>query len=162
METRKTIRLQGYDYSQPGGYFVTICTKDREPYFCRGAHCAPAGEIPPYSDVGKAVKGAIEQIPAHYPGVKVDKYVIMPNHIHMILLLDEQKRRTLCAPTSAISVSRVIRAMKEAVTKKVGYSVWQRSYHDHIIRNQAEYLEIWSYIDTNPARWAEDCYYKEV
>ena len=161
MEQRKKLRLEGYDYSQSGWYFITVCTKDRIPHFCRGAQCAPVGEFPPYSDVGEAAKCAIEQISVHYPEVKVDKYVIMPNHIHMILVIDGEERRTLCAPTSPVSIPRVVKAMKEAVTKTIGYSVWHRSYHDHIIRSEEDYLNIWTYIDTNPAKWTEDCYYKE-
>ena len=65
----------------------------------------------------------------------------------------------MCAPTSNPSVARIIKMMKEAVTKSVGRSIWQKGYHDHVIRNDADYLRIWHYIDTNPAKWREDCYY---
>ena len=102
------------------------------------------------------------QIPQHYPNVFVDKFVIMPNHIHMILTLRKDCGRTMCAPTSPLSVSRIIRGMKESVTKAVGFPLWQKSYHDHIIRSAADYRRIWEYIDTNPAQWREDCYYGEI
>jgi REP element-mobilizing transposase RayT len=161
---RKKNRLEGYDYSQPGWYFITVCTKGKAPYFCRGAHCAPcATGLHPFTKAGEAAEKAIKQIPEHYCAVKVDKYVVMPNHIHMILVIEQDgERRTMCAPTSTASVPRIVKAMKEAVTKELGCSVWQRSYHDHIIRSEEEYLEIWAYIDTNPAKWAEDCYYEEA
>ena len=104
---------------------------------------------------------AIQGIPHHYPHVFVDKYVVMPNHIHLILRI-EGDGRTLCAPTSAVSGPRIIKAMKEAVTKRAGFSLWQKGYHDHIIRNDADYLRIWDYIHTNPAKWREDCYFTET
>jgi len=112
---------------------------------------------------GKVTQQAICAISEHYPHVSVEKYVIMPNHIHMILCVN--RGRTLCAPTKRESqrsvVARVIKHMKEYVTKSIGYSIWQKGYHDHIIRNEADYLRIWEYIDTNPQKWSEDCYYKE-
>ncbi|WP_295632444.1 transposase [uncultured Intestinimonas sp.] len=78
----------------------------------------------------------------------------MPNHVHMILVLTSQGGRTLCAPT----VSRVIKQFKGVVTKRAGLPLWQKSFHDHIIRNEADYLRIWQYIDTNPLKWREDCF----
>ena len=65
----------------------------------------------------------------------------------------------MCAPTKKTSVPQIIKMLKEIVTKRIGYSIWQRGYHDHIIRNAADYRRVWDYIDTNPARWREDCYY---
>ena len=67
--------------------------------------------------------------------------------------------RTLCAPTPVGAVPRIIKAMKETVTKCARSPVWQKGYHDHIVRGEADYLRIWNYIDTNPAKWREDCYY---
>ena len=65
----------------------------------------------------------------------------------------------MCAPMPDPSVARIVKMMKEAVTKFVGRPIWQKGYHDHVIRNDADYLRIWNYIDTNPAKWREDCYY---
>lgn len=87
----------------------------------------------------------------------VEKYVIMPNHIHMILILSGNDGRTMCAPTT----SRIIHHMKEYVTKRLHYSIWQKSYYDHIIRDEQDFQRIWTYIDTNPQKWEDDCYYKE-
>lgn len=67
----------------------------------------------------------------------------------------------MCAPTCRPSIPGILRGMKEAVTKTVGFPLWQKSFHDHIIRGEADYLRIWHYIDTNPAKWREDCYYKD-
>ena len=130
---------------------------------CRGAQCAPAAGLPELSYAGMVTEQAILGIAAHYPHVSVEKYVIMPNHIHMILRID--RGRTRCAPTKDDAernmVARVVKHMKAYVTKTIGYSIWQKSYHDHIIRNEADYLRIWNYIDTNPEKWREDRYYTE-
>ncbi len=153
---RKPLRLSGWDYSDTGCYFITICTTDMRQILRRGAHCAPEPNFPPLSEIGETVEWAIMEIPSHYQTVKVDKYVVMPNHIHLILVLETgDGGRTMCAPT----VSRIIRGMKEAVTKRIGQKIWQRGYYDHIIRNESDYLRIWDYIDTNPAKWEEDEYY---
>ena len=170
MDERKSPRLEGYDYSRSGYYFVTVCTRDRRPYLretgydiqkgdgkacCRrGAQCAPA-PLPSLTRAGEIAERALLQIPAHYPGVAVDKYVVMPNHIHLILTLPCDGGRALRAPT----VSRIIRAWKETVTKTLGTPIWQKSFYDHIICDENDYLRIWNYIDTNPLQWAEDEYY---
>ena len=85
----------------------------------------------------------------------------MPNHIHMILTLAEDGGRTMCAPTHRPAIPQIVHGMKEAITKTIGFSIWQKSYHDHIIRNDADYRRIWQYIGNNPAKWREDCYYKD-
>ena len=118
------------------------------------------------SETGEIVKSAIEKIPLIYKNIAIDKYVIMPNHIHMIIRIIIDRRtscdgdgRTLCAPT--VDLSRVIKLCKEAVTKKTCTSIWQKSFYDHIIRGEDEYMQIWRYIDENPARWSEDDYYTQ-
>lgn len=162
---RKQNRLQGYDYGRPGYYFITVCVEERAEMLsevvreCRGAHCAPA--YVQLSDIGHVVENTILQIPQYHRDVRVDKYVIMPNHVHMILVLEQGRGRTMCAPTRHSSIPGILHGMKEAVTKTIGFSIWQKSYHDHIIRNEADYRRIWEYIDTNPAKWREDCYYEE-
>ena len=104
--------------------------------------------------IGEIVDEAIRLIPQHYEVVFVDKYVIMPNHIHILLRID-RGGRPMVAPT----ISRVVQQMKGYIAKKVGCSIWQKLFHDHIIRNQADYLKIWQYIDTNPLKWHDDCFY---
>ena len=164
---RKPNRLTGYDYSRPGCYFVTFCVVDRlpllreDPSLRRGAHCAPASVFPPLTPAGQVSEQAILGIPTYYENVTVEKYVVMPNHVHLLLCIHrpESNGRTMCAPTKKTSVPQIIKMLKEIVTKRIGYPIWQKGYHDHIIRSDADYLRIWNYMDTNPAKWREDCYY---
>ena len=151
---RKSNRLNGYDYSSCGAYFITVCTKDKQKLFWKNVG-APIGR-PGLSEYGIIVEKAINNISVKYPMISVDKYVIMPNHIHIILAINaDEYGRPMGAPT----ISTVINHMKGYVTKRIGFPVWQKLYHDHIIRGQADYDEIWQYIDENPLRWNSDCYY---
>ncbi|MEG2711330.1 MAG: transposase [Clostridia bacterium] len=153
---RKPNRLKDYDYSQNGAYFITICTKDRsELLWMVGARIARPQAPAPLSAYGVVIEGAIQKIAAHYPCISVPKYVVMPNHIHMILVVANDGGRAMRAPTLAT----VLNQMKGYVTKQIGFSPWQKLYHDHIIRNEREYQKIWDYIDTNPSKWEEDCFY---
>ena len=165
---RKANRLPTYDYAQSGAYFITICTRERQQILWAdnnletvedvGAHSVRPQRSPHLSQAGKVVEDAILQIHAHYPAVQLEKYAIMPNHVHLLLMIQrEQGGRTLCAPT----LSLVIKQMKENVTKHLGHSVWQKSFHDHVIRTQYGFEMIWQYIDTNPQNWHKDCFYKE-
>ena len=104
---------------------------------------------------GQTVRKYIESM-SRTEGVNVDKYVIMPNHIHLLISIDSGPMRA-SAPTA--SIPGIIRSFKGLVTKALGENIFQRSYHDHIIRNEADYLLHWNYIDTNPARWDKDEYY---
>jgi len=108
------------------------------------------------SEYGIIVNKSIQEIPVHYPQIIVDKYIIMPNHIHMILKLSGNKDgRAMPAPT----ISTVINQLKGAITKQIGFSMWQKLFHDRIIRDEIEYQNKLNYIEENPARWAEDEYY---
>jgi len=94
-----------------------------------------------------------------YPNVRLDKSVIMPNHIHMILVLTQpESGRAQLAPT----LPHIVQQFKGKITKRIGMPIWQKGYYDHVIRNQADYLRIWNYIDGNPARWEEDEYFLPV
>ena len=97
----------------------------------------------------------INNINIKYKNVSVDKYVIMPNHIHLIISLYGTMRAS--SPTK--NIENIIRSFKIMVTKEIGKSIWQRSYHDHIIRGEKDYQKIWEYIDTNVIRWKKDCFY---
>lgn len=147
---RKRIRLENYDYSSDGAYFVTVCVirKDISLWKNVGANCVRQNITQELSDIGKLVDNEIQKIETIYDSVTVDKYCIMPDHIHMILLIDT-KWRTQFAPT----ISRVIKQFKGAITKKLGFSIWQKSFNDEIIRNEKAYLEIWQYIDENPVKY---------
>ena len=150
---RKNIRLKEYDYSQAGYYFVTICTNDKKNLFWNvGATC---GRQFQKSLIGEIVDLEINKINSIYKNVEINKYVIMPNHIHMILVLYAGNGRSKTTPT----ISRIIQQFKGSVSKQVGFSLWQKSFYDHIIRNEQEYQKIWEYIDTNPLKWHEDKYF---
>jgi putative transposase len=159
---RKNIRLKDYDYSQNGAYFITICTNKRHEMLgkiCRGDYQSPAsGAKISLSEYGLIAEKSINKIVDCYLYVFVDKYVVMPNHIHIILLVQNgiaKDGRLIIAPT----ISTVIQQLKRYVSKQIGFSIWQKSFHDHIIRNEEEYLKICEYIDTNPQKWQDDCYY---
>ena len=153
LPVRKNIRLSGYDYSKAGCYYITLCIKERHELLWKSTPVGAHNVRPQLSDVGVIIESAIENIPKIYPSVKIDKYVIMPNHIHMIIV-QGSLGRAMRAPT----ISRIINQMKGYVTKQVGYSMWQKLFHDHIIRDEAEYQRIWKYIDENPVSWAVDEY----
>ena len=156
MEQRKRLRLQDYDYSQNGAYFITVCTKGRKQLLSRivgrGAFAAPQVEL---TECGKIAERYIKSIPG------IDKYVIMPNHVHLIIVIAENDG-AVRAPHPTQSISTRIGAMKSLVSKEIGYSIWQTSFHDHIIRTEQDYAEIWQYIDTNPLTWESDCFYQSL
>ena len=158
MGTRKSLRLDGYDYSAQGAYFVTFCVRDMQPLLWNapvGARIARPTDALPLSPAGHVVQTAIEQIPLHYPGVFVDNSVIMPNHVHILLRIQHEGGRAMRAPT----ISQIINQLKGYSTKQIGRAIWQRSYYDHIIRDEADYTARYNYILDNPRRWAEDEYY---
>ncbi len=154
---RKRNRLEGFDYSSNGSYLVTICIKDRKTplWHSVGADIIrPDYELIediefPLSEAGKIVKTAIDNIPNYYSCVLVDKYCIMPDHIHMIV--------SICAPAdgrmiSAPTLSTVIGQMKRWVSKQLGKSIWQKSFNDRVIENDKAYSEVWEYINNNPRK----------
>ena len=152
---RKLTRLPDYDYASPGAYFITICTKNRSCILSNitvGADALGGPSLQP-TDAGKVVEQYLLSA-ERMPGFRVDKYVVMPNHIHMILRIESGPPRA-----SAPTVSDAVGAIKRLVNRRLGHDIWQRSFHEHVIRNEHDYREIWEYIDANPAKWAEDRYY---
>jgi putative transposase len=157
---RKRIRLEGYDYSSCGAYFVTICVANRNALLWKnaGANCAYPNESPPLSNIGETIDNEVRKLNTIYENVTVDKYCIMPDHIHMILFITPDE----CGPTQiAPSLPRIMKQFKGSITKQIGFSIWQKSFNDRIIRNEKGYQEAWQYIDTNPLKWEEDCFYSE-
>lgn len=152
---RKPNRLARYDYSQPGYYFVTICSKGREHLFgCVVGADVPIGPHVQLSEIGAIVEETISQMPS------AEKYIVMPNHVHILLRIPAASNGPMGTSAPTRSVSWIVRYLKRTVAMACGKAVWQRSYHDHIVRDQADYLRIWDYIETNPARWAEDAYFR--
>ena len=154
---RKRNRLLGFDYSSPNAYFLTICTEARRNLFWEsvGATSGRPNDLP-LTELGKTVQAAIVSIPKCYPAVAVEHFVVMPNHAHILLrICADECGRPLVAPT----VSRIVKQLKGVVSKQYGPGIWQKGFHDHVIRTEEDYKKIWQYIDGNPAAWAKDCFF---
>ena len=155
---RKHPRLKDYDYSQDGAYFVTLCSKEKAKIFCRivGRDDPGAPPCTQLTDAGRVVDKYIQSIPTAYKDVELDKYVVMPNHIHLLLSISAPSG----APRSSRpTISRVIGALKRFTNKDADKDLWQTTFHDHIIRDEQDYLACWQYINDNPAKWTEDKYF---
>ncbi len=150
LPVRKHPRLKEYDYCRNGAYFATICAKNHAHVFgaVRGDHAPAWVEL---SEVGKIADQHIRNISVVYKTVRVEKYVIMPNHIHLLIVI-----MALCDEESHLSLHTIIRSFKTLVTKQIGYSIWQSSYYDRVICNEERYQDVWNYIDRNPLKWQED------
>jgi putative transposase len=162
---RRSIRLRNYDYSQAGYYYVTICTQDRICLFggVREEHVY-------LNRLGLLVKRCWRWLPHRYPYVKLDRWVIMPNHLHgIVVIADEDLCRggSRTAPTAVVprrkALGRLIGAFKTASTKEInkimntpGARIWQRSFYDHVMRNETELGLIRQYIFNNPLKWHLD------
>lgn len=144
-----------------GAYFLTICTVDKKNLLGKivggGDLDAPQVQL---TEAGRVVQKYI-QTANGIPGVRIDKYVVMPNHIHIIVFVEEMENGTSGSPSPTnAKVPRLVGALKRYCHKETG-KIFQRSYHDHIIRGEADYRKIWEYIENNPVRWIEDCFYVE-
>ena len=154
---RKPNRLTEYDYSTPNAYFITVCTQNRKNLFWTDVLAAiDCPENISLTDIGMMVKQVIYDISRHYPTIRVDHSVVMPNHIHLLLQIKTDiDGRPMAAPT----ISTVINQTKGAASKMAGFSVWQKGFYDHVIRNDNDYRDIWNYIEGNPGKWTEDKLY---
>ena len=121
----------------------------------RGALAPPEVVL---KEPGLILNDFIQRIPVVYPGVFVDEYVIMPNHVHLLLRIAPGDGG---AGAPRPTVPSIVGGLKSLTRRKVGYPLWQTSFYDHIIRDESDYLRIWNYIDTNPAKWPEDKYYNQ-
>ncbi len=170
---RRSIRLRGYDYAQAGFYFVTICVRDRECMF--GETVDNDVRLSKY---GTLVAQAWEDLPNHYPHIELDRFVVMPNHFHGIVVLTpvgvglesahSDVRSTVRAglkpaPTKRHGLPEIVRGFKTFSARRIneirqtpGTSVWQRNYYEHVIRDESDYNRIAEYIANNPQRWVED------
>jgi REP element-mobilizing transposase RayT len=161
----ESTRLKNWDYSSFGYYFVTICTRNRECLFGNIVD----GEIV-LSEIGKIAKQYWLGIPNHFQNAKLDEFVIMPNHIHGIVIIDNvetphgvslQQRQNKFSKPIPGSLSMVINQYKSTVTRwcrKNGYNdfAWQSRFYDHIIRNENSLRKIREYINNNPMKWDID------
>ncbi len=155
---RRPNRKKGHDYSQNGVYFLTICIDGKK---CILSRIVPSGSetIPPslqLSDIGNTVENELIRLGQTYPSLRVDHYVVMPNHVHLLLSLDDPDQDA----AGRVTIANAVNQFKGAVTKKLGFRIWQKGYHDHIIRDERDYERRWRYIDDNPRRWEEDSEYR--
>lgn len=174
---RRSIRLNGYDYAQNGNYFLTLCTRNRECLF---------GDVRDgkmyLSNYGGMVNECWQEIPVYFPQIILHEYVIMPNHVHGIIEINNPQSTGAnigrCTDTVGVgannysplrtpqsrphgtsrTVGSVVRGFKIGVTKQMGFSPWQRNYYEHIIRNDESYQNIVRYMAQNPLKWKEDCF----
>ena len=165
-KSRRSIRLSGYDYSQAGAYFVTICAKKRNSVFGE----ISGDEMNPNA-FGNIVIKCWMAIPQHFGFAELDEFVLMPNHIHGILVLaDQPGRGTIYRALAGVerfgdptpdSLPTIIRTFKAAATRQINRDsgplvVWQRGYYEHVIRDEKELNRIRQYIVENPLKWATD------
>ena len=161
---RRSTRLSEFDYTRQGAYFVTMCTQNRMCLFGEIVN----GEMR-MNELGRVAHSVWKEIPAHFPQVETDAWVVMPNHVHGILLIAHNARATHASPLRPSSgppkrsLGAIVGSYKSAVSKRInqscrtpGVPLWQRSYYDHVIRNDADLNRIRQYIAENPARWHED------
>lgn len=171
---RRSIRLQGYDYSQAGAYFITICTQNRT---CLFGNVMDGKMV--LNDAGLVAENCWLEIPDHFPNTTMDEFVIMPNHIHGIIIINEidppnavvgvqylepqrnEPQRNRYQKIIPKSIGSIVRGFKIGVTKWFRqntdvYHVWQRNYYEHIVRNDDALNAIRQYIINNPLKWRDD------
>jgi putative transposase len=160
MRERKSNRLKGFDYSSSGYYFVTICTLNRKEWFGEIGN----GQMIP-NTYGTIAQSPWEEIPNHFERVGVDEFTVMPNHIHGIMIIEKDvgnaSMRSLQDRTK-MRLSKIIQQYKAAVTRDIHWFrkdlcfKWQKSFYDHVIRNETELFRIRGYIQNNPLKWGLD------
>jgi len=153
---RRPNRIPEFDYSQNYAYFLTICT-DHKQCILGTIVKDDQGNAPRIrlSKAGELVDRAILGIPEHYSSVKLEHYVVMPNHVHILLRLENTEGQR------SVTVATVVQQWKGFITKQLGKPIWQKLYYDHVIRDPDDFAVKWRYIDNNPARWMEDKYFIE-
>ena len=164
LKKRRTTRLQEYDYSTPGAYFLTLCTQDRRCLLSRivgtGVPDVPNIELLPY---GKVAVKYLHQLNDFYEHLSVESYVIMPNHIHILLMIHNNGPSRTPVPTALqnSTISRFLSTFKRFCNKECGKNIWQSRSYDHIIRDQADFDRHLKYIYENPFKWEEDSLYTQ-
>ncbi|MBQ7115767.1 MAG: hypothetical protein IJN94_05075 [Clostridia bacterium] len=157
LHQRKRMRLEAFDYSSPGCYFVTILTHNRSKLFW---------DYDKLNDSGHIVEEDILSLSEHFKDVKIDNFIVMPDHIHLMITIgcdalddsDEVLLKELLCENTHSKLNVIVGSLKSGITRKIHklkpeINVWHKSYYDHIIKNQKDYNETWDYIDANPIRW---------
>lgn len=160
---RHSTRLKGYDYNSEGLYFITICCKNRINLFGEVSHSQMT-----LNEYGEIVKRCWEETPTQRPNVRLHDYVIMPNHFHAIIEIVIERSPIPSKETPfgmpqppSQTLGAIVRGFKSSVSKEIGDSIWQRNYHDHIIRDNIEFEAISHYIRENPSSWHDDSLFEE-
>ena len=166
---RRSVRLKGFDYSQPSTYFLTVCTHDKRWIFGE-----VIGHEVALSRCGKIVSECWRSIPAHFPNVELAAHVVMPNHVHGVIIVKQRARTDRANEKSDAreprrigalppgSIPAIVRSFKSVTTRRIHeaasrpHDVWQRGYYERIIRDDDEFRQICEYIRLNPANWASD------
>ena len=160
LQKRKPIRLKTFDYNTVGAYFITICTQSKK---CILSEIVGDGvlDIPKIilSKYGQIVNNRIIEMNSIYDDITVDKYIVMPNHLHMIIVVKNVNGMSRTPSPTNKAVPFFISTLKRLTNKESNTKLWQRSYYDHIIRNDEDYLNIWQYIESNPSKWQQDKYF---
>ncbi len=163
---RINIRIPNYDYGGNGAYFITVCTKERKKILSNvgatiGRPNAFLNEIQ-LTGYGKIAEKHINQLNDFYNNISVDRYVIMPDHIHLILSILNGQSGTpvptgenIKIDNSNSIIARFVSTFKRFCNKEYCVNIWQPRYYDHVIRNQQDYNEVWEYIENNPKSWIE-------
>ena len=166
LRKRKRVHLREYDYATPGGYFVTICTRNRRWLFGNAPPPVGRGPCAPPSVAGEIAAEWIGRISKKFPNWTVENWIVMPNHVHLLMQAHScaaghagPALQTVVGWYKTMTTNACIRAVKSEKMPPFDGGVWQISFYDHVIRNEQEYLRVWQYIDDNPANWAEDEYY---
>ena len=162
VSVRKSPRLKDFDYSSNGTYFITICTEDRKNILSSIVSVEEGSPLLKLKTYGKITDKWINELPCKCPDIAVDRYVIMPNHIHLLLSMTKKDRRGDPSSTIVSAIGWLkYHATKEInnVRNTLGEKVFQRSFYDHIVRNYEDFCEIFEYIENNPYRWEQDKLY---
>ncbi len=163
---RKPTRLKGYNYSTPGAYFITLCVKDRKELLSEiivgtGVLDCPQNILSPCR---KIASKHLVNMSNFYENIKIDKFVIMPNYIHMLIKISENNNQNgpsgTPVPTNSL-IAQFVSTFKRFCNKEYGKNIWQARSNDHIIRGEKDYQKIWAYIDTNVLKWEKDCFYND-
>ncbi len=159
---RKPTRLKNYNYNTPGAYFITVCVKDRKNLLGNivgtGVLDGPQNIL---SNYGKIAEKHIIKINNFYDYLSIEKYVIMPNHIHLLIRIFNHNGPSGTPVPTNNAISRFLSTFKRFCNKEYGRNIWQYRSYDHIVRGELDYREICEYIENNPAKWQEDCFYSE-